>query len=283
MPLSPFPMFSRRYHTSKFRVLHLAILLGVVLLAVSRGYAQEAADTAAAPNTIPSNPFLLLLQTSVTDPISILIILLSVIAVALIIQSALRVRRSVLNPPQVNDTIREMIEQRRFKDLIEFTEQDDSFVSASLNPALRRAPSFAAMREALETQVSEETAEEFRKLEYINILANVGPLLGLMGTVYGIMKAFVDLAGSGGNADPGQLASGISVALGTTLLGLILAVPCLVAYGIFRNRADKLTTEAALQTEEFLLMMKPDDRPSTPAAPRSVAKPAAVTQPRPAT
>ncbi|MEM8875781.1 MAG: MotA/TolQ/ExbB proton channel family protein [Planctomycetota bacterium] len=251
------------------------------MIAVSQGFAAAPTPGAAADpgSEIPSNPFLLLLQNSIGDPISLLIIALSVVAVTLIIQGALRIRRSVLLPEESTATIQEMIEQRRFKELIEFTENDDSFVSASLNPALKRAPSFVQMREALETMVAEETAEEFRKLEYINILANVGPLLGLMGTVYGIMEAFVSLASSGGSANPAELASGISTALGTTLLGLILAVPCLVAYGIFRNRADRITTEGALQAEEFLLMMKPEETKRSSSSGRSSTS----AQPKPAT
>ena len=245
--------------------------------------AAPAADAAdAGSGAIASNPFLQLLNTVLGgDAISIVIVLLSVVAIALIIQSALRIRKQVLVPEESNDQIKQMIEAKRYKELLEFTEHDDSLVSRALHPALRRAPRFEAMKEALETAVAEESAEEFRKLEYINILAQIGPLLGLMGTVFGIMSAFTSLAGSGGSANPAELASGISVALGTTLLGLVLAVPCVVAYGIFRTRADRLTTEAALEADEFLLMMKPEggsgssSSRSSSTPPRPAAKAAA--------
>ena len=271
MPKLPKTMTRRPW----LRAAHLATLAAAAawLVATARpALAQDAAAAAAAPESAPSNPFALLLETTFInlDPISLLIVLLSVVAVTLIIQAAIRVRKAVLVPETSDEAIRNMIEQRRYKELLEFTENDPSFVSRCLNPALRRAPNFAQMREALESGVAEETAEEFRRLEYINILANIGPLLGLMGTVWGIMAAFVSLSGSGGQANPAELASGISVALGTTLLGLILAVPCVVAYGIFRTRVDRITNEGALAAEDFLLMMKPDGNTAAQSSPSAV-------------
>ena len=59
-----------------------------------------------------------------------------------------------------------------------------------MNPALKRAPSFTAMKEAMETAIGEQTAEQFRKIEYLNIIGNLGPLLGLLGTVLGMIDAF---------------------------------------------------------------------------------------------
>ena len=61
-------------------------------------------------------------------------------------------------PEGTTNHIRELIGQRQFKELIEFTESDPSFISKALNPALKRAPSFAAMKEAMETAIGEQTA-----------------------------------------------------------------------------------------------------------------------------
>ena len=242
--------------------------------------AAAAGANGAAPATedVPGNVVSLMIKN--IDPISIIILLLSVLAITLIIQAFLRVRRSVILPEDSTATIEEMIQNRKFKDLIQFTEEDDSFVSASLNPALKQAPNFAGMKEAMETAVGERMAEEFRKLEVINILANVGPLLGLLGTVLGIMQAFLKMQQGGGAANPASLAGGISTALGTTLLGLCLAIPCLVAYGILRTKADRLTNEGALQAEEFLQMMKPEGGKSRPSSSSSTAASSAASSSR---
>ena len=166
--------------------------------------------------------------------------------------------------------IREMIQQKRFKELIEFTETDPSFISKALNPALKRAPSFSAMKEAMETALGEQTAERFRSIEYLNIIGNLGPLLGLTGTVLGMIEAFNSMNNAGGNASPGELAGGISRALAHTFLGLFLAVPCLACFGILRTFVDKLTVRGALTCEELLLMVKPQESkpPAAPGGPR---------------
>ena len=188
-----------------------SLLLAILALIVTAApaVAQDAADPdvvttpadAGQEADIASSAWLLPFE-SVTrfppEPVSLVIILLSFVAVTLIIQAALRARRQVLLPDEADAQIEELIRDRKFRELIEFTEQDDSFVSRALNPALKRAPSFTDMRESLEAGVADETAEEFRRLEYINILANVGPLLGLLGTVVGIMDAFLAMQKAGG-------------------------------------------------------------------------------------
>src|SRR5205823_3052109 len=148
-----------------------------------------------------------------------------------------------------------MISQRKFKELIEFTENDPSFISRALNPALKRAPSFSNMKEAMETAVGEQTAEQFRSIEYLNIIGNLGPLLGLLGTVLGMIQAF-SVMQARGQANASELAGGISTALTHTFLGLFLAVPCLAAFGVLRTMVDRLTVRGALVAEDLLLMIK---------------------------
>ena len=109
----------------------------------------------------------------------------------------------------------------------------------------------------METAVSVQTAEQFRRIEYLNIIGNLGPLLGLLGTVLGMIKAFTAMQAAGGNANPAQLAGGISTALTHTFLGLFVAVPSLAAFGVLRTMVDRLTIRGAMEAEELLLMIKP--------------------------
>lgn len=239
------------------RVLMLAAMLVAAGYLASTGIAQDAA--AAAPADAPARQGVTSLVLRNMDAIFWIIIILSVICLSLIISSAIRLRQSVFAPPATVNTIREMIEQRQFKELIDYTETDPSFVARSLNPALKRAPSFSAMKEAMETAVGEQTAEQFRKIEYLNIIGNLGPLLGLLGTVLGMIEAFSDMQSAGGQADPSVLAGGISKALAHTFMGLFLAVPALAAFGVLRTMVDRLTIRGALVAEELLLMIRPAD------------------------
>lgn len=255
----------RRYSSSRFRIVLFALLLGATVF-VTTGFAQDAAP-AAGPDGAPVKQEpqgLVSLILSHPDFVFFTIMILSIIGLTLIIQGFIKNRASVFMPDSSTDHIRELIGQKKFKDLIEFTETDPSFVSRALNPALKRAPSFSSMKEAMETAIGEQTAEQFRKIEYLNIIGNLGPLLGLLGTVLGMIQAFSALQAAGGNASPTELAGGISTALTHTFLGLFLAVPCLAAFGILRTMVDRLTVRGALVAEEMLLMVKPQE--SKPAA-----------------
>lgn len=263
-----------RNSTPKFRLAMLAIAFTGALFMAAPAFAQDADDAPA----VADNVYSLVLQN--IEPISATIILLSVVAMTLIIQNFIRIRKKVMIPEENTEQMREMIANRQFKELIDYTENDPTFVAQALNPALKRAPRFAEMKEAMETSVAEQTAEHFRKLEHINILANVGPLLGLLGTVVGIMQAFLEMQKEGGAAGPEQLAGGISVALGTTMLGLMLAIPCLAAYGLLRSKADRIATQGALEAEELLLMIRPTEAPARSA--KTAAPKAAVARKHPA-
>ncbi|MSR44010.1 MAG: MotA/TolQ/ExbB proton channel family protein [Phycisphaerales bacterium] len=96
---------------------------------------------------------------------------------------------------------------------------------------------------------AEQTAEEcaarrFRSIELLNVLAQVSPMIGLFGTVYGMIVAFQTVSATGGQADPALLAGGIGTALVTTFWGLFIAIPALLTYATVRNWIDALIAEA---------------------------------------
>ena len=264
----------------------VALTAGPVLAqaAALGGAAVSANGTGAAPEKpIPSGLINIILSN--VDGVFITIVALSIVGLTLIIQGFIKNRASVFMPEETTNQIRDMVSQRKFKELIDFTETDDSFISKALNPALKRAPSFSSMKEAMETAIGEQTAEKFRSIEYLNIIGNLGPLLGLLGTVLGMINAFSDMQKAKGAADPSTLAGGISQALTHTFLGLFLAIPCLAAFGILRTIVDRLTVRAALTSEELLLMIKPAE--AKPAAAGAAAagpgvRPMASPAPQPA-
>ena len=91
-----------------------------------------------------------------------------------------------------------------------------------------------------------------RKVEWCNIIGSVAPMVGLFGTVFGMIKAFNLLGISGGQPRPDQLAAAISIALVTTFWGLLIAIPALAMGGIFRARTEALLAEAAIELESLL-------------------------------
>jgi biopolymer transport protein ExbB len=95
-----------------------------------------------------------------------------------------------------------------------------------------------------------------RKAELCNIFGNVAPMVGLFGTVVGMIQAFNHLGISQGQPRPDQLAIHISVALVTTFWGLLIAIPALSIHGIFRTRLESLVSEAAMEIETVLRQIR---------------------------
>lgn len=258
----------QRLLTGKSRTILLTMACLLVCVLAGNAFGQDAA-TPDVEMPKPKGVFALIIEH--IDFVFITIGVLSVIALTLIIQGFITTRRTVYMPDEAVNAMRELIQQKRFKDLLEFTEADPSFVAKALNPALKRAPSFSSMKEAMETSIGEQTAEKFRSIEYLNIIGNLGPLLGLLGTVLGMIQAFSAMQASKGSTDPSVLAGGISTALTHTFLGLFLAVPALAAFGVLRTMVDRLTVQAGLVAEELLLMIKPQE--AKPAATAAIAAP----------
>ena len=91
-----------------------------------------------------------------------------------------------------------------------------------------------------------------RRVEWCNIIGNVAPMVGLFGTVFGMIKAFNILGVAGGQPPADQLAAAISVALVTTFWGLLIAIPALTMHGVFRSRVESLASEAVMEVEVLL-------------------------------
>jgi biopolymer transport protein ExbB len=210
----------------------------------------------------------------------------SIAGIALIIDAMIHTREIKIAPPETTEHLRSLIAGRQFKELMDFTSTDQTFISQGLYAAIRRAHlKYPAMREALENSIGEQTANIFRRLEPMNVIGNIGPLLGLLGTVLGMIMAFYKLLDMGGAANPTQLAGGIGTALWHTFFGLFVAIPCLVVYGLYRTKADKIVTKAAVIAEELLEGLRPESSPDESSSKKksssSSSTKVAVPQPQP--
>ena len=182
----------------------------------------------------------------------------SLASIALIVEHSITIRRAILVPEVSVAQVKTMFDERRFREALEFCQNDPSFVSSIVHAGLIEAANgYDAMENAMQDATSERVARLFRKLEWLNLLGNVGPMFGLWGTIWGMMMAFGEIEARGGKANPADLAGGIMIALVSTFAGLIVAIPALSAYGIFRSRVEQLSMEAALVAEELLANFKP--------------------------
>jgi biopolymer transport protein ExbB len=217
---------------------------------------------AEAASRVPTSLAGMLDTATFTDPIGffdmVAIYACSLASIALIIEHCISIRRSVLVPEMSVAQIKTMFDERRFREALEFCQADPSFVSGVVHAGLIEAANgYDAMENAMQDAASERAARLYRKIEWLNLLGNVAPMFGLWGTIWGMMVAFSTIASKGGKANPSDLAGGIMIALVSTFCGLIVAIPALAAYGIFRSRIEQLSMEAALVAEELLANFKP--------------------------
>ncbi len=185
------------------------------------------------------------LFTQSFDAFTVVLLFGSVMGLAWVVRTVVEVRESAIVPARPLRVIADAADAGRWDELRGFVASDESMPSRILRQALsRRSYDKSAMRELAELAASEESARWFRKIELLNVIGNLGPLVGLAGTVWGMILAFTALGEVGGQAGPTDLSLGISKALFHTLLGLCLAIPCLFAYGIYRSVIDRHCTRA---------------------------------------
>jgi len=185
------------------------------------------------------------------------IILLSCVALGLVIEYAISIRRTRLAPPRDILVLQKLIRERKFDEILKLDRGKISFLTQVVLAGLKEsAQGYSAMLKAMEDTVEALNAALARKIEHLNVIGNIAPMLGLLGTVTGMLRCFNEISQVTGAIEPQQLASGIFEALITTCMGLIVAIPTIYCYALFRNRVDELTAETALKAEELVHAFK---------------------------
>lgn len=191
-------------------------------------------------------------------PIGLIIILISLVAIGMIGAQLFRIRRERLAPPELLEDLRSLLGDANIEGAIKRCNDESgaSYLSRVVGAGLTRASRSAFGMLELRSSVDEigqlEVDRLYRLTDGIGLIASVAPMLGLLGTVVGMVGAFDAITLSDGPARPDELAGSISQALITTVLGLIVAIPSTAAYTFLRNRIDHLTTEIDEQIEEII-------------------------------
>jgi len=232
--------------------------------------AQDAAAT-----KLPSKTLLDYIDDGGT--VSYVLVLLSFIAVTLVIRNMLIYRKSKQAPDEVYYRLGELLKGGDTEGAMALcaAPENSSFLTRVFGSALQRCArspfGFLELRSALEESGQREADRLHRYNESIGIIAAVGPMLGLLGTVIGMIGAFRSIGQLEGASRSSELASFMSIALICTAEGLIIAIPCTVIFSLFRRHVDNLISDIAERIEELTRNLEAlsggDDKPA-PAAPR---------------
>lgn len=184
------------------------------------------------------------------DTIMWMLFALSVTAGYLMIEHLLTVRRQQLLPPGLADQVRAFLTGGKLSEATDACNSRPSLLAFVLLHGLSEVEGgWSEVEKAMEEALAEQSARLFRRIEYLTVIGNIGPMLGLLGTVTGMISAFYQVASTQGSAGAADLAQGIYEALVTTVGGLVIAIPSLGAFAIFRNRVDQFIAEAAYQAQ----------------------------------
>jgi biopolymer transport protein ExbB len=177
----------------------------------------------------------------------------SIVALAITIERFWSLRRASINTREFMDSMRQVLRQNRIQDAIEICDKTDGPVARITKAGiLRHNRNKAEIREAIEDAGHLEIPRLERYMSALATCANIAPLLGLLGTVVGMIEAFQTIQNKEGLVNPADLAGGISHALVTTAAGLTVAVPTLVVYNYFVTRVENMILEMEISSSELI-------------------------------
>ncbi len=201
------------------------------------------------PN-VKKKSWLELFQT--TGVVGYLLLGTSMIGTALVIQYGVSLRREKLAPAAVVQEVEALINEEKYDEAIEVCDAEGGYLSKIVGSALRmRHAGYEEMIGGLEQAAAEETFKLASKISTLSLLGNVAPLLGLLGTVTGMISSF-QVIETLKAPTPGDLAKGVYESLVNTTLGLFLAIIFLTIYFFFKNKVTQMTLGLNLQAVDML-------------------------------
>lgn len=169
----------------------------------------------------------------------------------LVVQLGILIRPSKIMPVTLTDAVEAAMKEGDVVKALQFCENDPTPMASILSAGFSHVEEgFEVIQEAISTAADLEIERMNQRLTWLSVDANIAPMLGLLGTVQGMIMAFANLAG--GSPDVGLLAVNISQALWTTAAGLCVAIPAVCTYYAFRNKANRIVLRMEAITMELV-------------------------------
>ena len=206
----------------------------------------EAAAAAKAPEKPKEQRSMLQWAIDASGLMGLFIVLLSVYFTALVIRLFMEYRVSEAVPPPLIDKLELAIKDRKFQDAYDACRDDNSFLAKLVRTGIANLPTGRAeAKEAMNETTNEVVVTMETRISYLATIGTLGPMIGLVGTIWGMIQSFQEIANAGGSQPKSdKVAEGISTALFITLEGVTLAVPAIFFFAFFRNRIAMMTLEA---------------------------------------
>ena len=187
-----------------------------------------------------------------TGMVGYLMVACSIVGTTLVIEHIINLRRNKLAPDDLGEELQALIEEEAYDDAMELCEERPTYLTNLVGAALTmRHAGYEEMIGGLESAAAEETLKLNTHISYLSLIGNVAPLLGLLGTVTGMITSFQRIETLKAPT-PGDLAVGVYESLVNTTMGLFIALVFLTAYFVFKNNVSKMALSINLQAVEML-------------------------------
>ena len=211
-----------------------------------------------------------------------LLVFVSVTLIAIIVLLSMDLRMGAAIPPGFVEDFTDVVNKRQFKAAYDLARNDGSFLGRVMTTGMGRLQyGIEDAREAAFNMVDSVKSSKEQLIAYLATIGTLGPLLGLVGTVYGMIQAFMVL-GAGSRIDAQALANAISHALVVTLIGVALSVPAIFFHTFYRNRLIRLSMDTGNVADDLLTQMYHNSKKPGAAAETPDARPAAAAAAAPA-
>ncbi len=185
--------------------------------------------------------------------IGLILLGLSIYLVAVVIRLFMEFRVNEAVPPALVEKLEATIKEKKFQEAYDACREDNSYLAKLVRTGVANLPiSRAEAKEAMNATSEEVLVTMESKISYLAVVGTLGPMLGLLGTVWGMIMAFQNISTTGAQPRPDLLAGNIATALFTTLEGIILAVPAIFFFAFFRNRIAMIAMEATKVAERTI-------------------------------
>lgn len=209
--------------------------------------AETPAEETAVDPDAPSENFLVWFVGALGWTYSIAFLLISFTFVAVLVMNLLSARRDAVCPRHLADAFDAHLNEKRFQEAFDLAKADDSMLGQMLAAGMAKLQQgYDKALEAMAQVGEEENMKLEHRLSYIGLVGSISPMVGLLGTVHGMVDSFMVIARSTATPKPSVLAQGVSKALITTLVGLVLAIPAIIALALLKNRMSKLVMEVGV-------------------------------------
>jgi len=192
---------------------------------------------------------------------TIAFLVISFTFVAFLVMNLIALRRDAVCPRHLAEVFEAHLNEKKFQEAFDLAKNDESMLGQMLAAGMQHLQhGYGKAIEAMSQVGEDENLKLEHRLSFLSLVGSIAPMVGLLGTVDGMVASFQVIAMSDTQPKPSQLAQGISMALITTLVGLLIAIPAIIAFNLLKNHLTRLVMETGQLCTNLMAQFETADK-----------------------